>query len=98
MQTPQQRGASRKTSMYEHHRNFGNLARSLTKFEVDIHDMLSHDDTVALAPEDLHAAGKLSRSCWAVVAMLCGAAGVDLPTEPDWDRILADVNATLGNQ
>ncbi|MGO1069660.1 hypothetical protein [Lysobacter sp. CA199] len=84
--------------MSEHLRNFGNLTRSLTKFEVDIHDMLTHDDTAALVPEDLAAAGKLSRSCWAVVAMLCGAAGVDLPTEPDWDDILAEVNATLGQQ
>ncbi|MBT2749996.1 MULTISPECIES: hypothetical protein [unclassified Lysobacter] len=83
--------------MSEHHRNFGAITRSLTKFEVDIHDMLAHDDTAALAREDLEAAGKLSRSCWAVVAMLCGTAGVDLPTEPDWDVILADVNATLGN-
>ncbi|MGO1069589.1 hypothetical protein [Lysobacter sp. CA199] len=84
--------------MSEHHRNFGNITRSLTKFEVDIHDMLAHDDTAALVPEDLKAAGTLSRSCWAVVAMLCGAAGVDLPTEPDWDVILADVNAMLGKQ
>lgn len=84
--------------MSEHHRNFGNITRSLTKFEVDIHDMLAHDDTVALVPEDLEAAGKLSRSCWAVVAMLCGAAGVDLPAEPDWDDILADINATLDKQ
>ena len=84
--------------MSEYHRNFGNITRSLTKFEVDIHDMLAHEETAALIPEDLEAAGKLSRSCWAVVAMLCGAAGVDLPTEPDWDDILANVNATLCNQ
>lgn len=84
--------------MSEHHRNFGGITRSLTKFEVDIHDMLAQDDTAALVPEDLVAAGKLARSCWAVVAMLCGAAGVDLPSEPDWDVILADVNATLDQQ
>ena len=84
--------------MSEHHRNFGNITRSLTKFEVGIHDMLAHDYTAALVPEDLEAAGKLTRSCWAVVAMLCGADGVDLPTEPDWDRILAQVNATLAEQ
>ncbi|WP_394538765.1 hypothetical protein PRJ39_24940 [Lysobacter enzymogenes] len=81
--------------MNEHHRNFSNLTRPLTKFEVEIHDMLVHNDTAALEPEDLNAAGTLSRSCWAVVDMLCRAGGVDLPTEPDWDAILADVNKAL---
>lgn len=62
--------------MSEHHRNFSNLTRPLTKFEVDIHDMLTHDDTAAVL-EDLDAAGKLSRSCWMVVPMLCGTASAD---------------------
>lgn len=63
--------------MSEHHRNFSNLTRPLTKFEVDIHDRLTHDVTAALVPEDLDAAGKLGRSCWMVVAMLCGTASAD---------------------
>jgi hypothetical protein len=82
--------------MSEYHRNFSTITRRMTEFEVTIHDMLAHDDTAALTREDLAAAGKLTRSCWAVVAMLCGAAGVDLPTEPDWDVILASANVSLG--
>lgn len=82
--------------MSEYHRNFCTITRRMTEFEVSIHDMLTHDDTAALTREDLVAAGKLTRNCWAVVAMLCGAAGVDLPTEPDWDVLLANVNVSLG--
>ncbi|MBT2748357.1 MULTISPECIES: hypothetical protein [unclassified Lysobacter] len=84
--------------MSEYYRDFHSTAKYLQRYEVCIHDLLQFDDTEQMAAEDLDAAKRMARSCWAVVMMLCEKAQIELPKEPDFDPILDEVNEVAANR
>ncbi|WP_223618990.1 hypothetical protein [Lysobacter sp. ESA13C] len=74
------------------YREFRSTIKQLQRFEAYLHELLRRDDTLPLDLDDFVAAGTMACHCWEIARMLCERARIELPSEPDWLAILAEVN------
>ncbi|UJB19273.1 MULTISPECIES: hypothetical protein [Lysobacter] len=69
-------------------REFHQARAPIAWAEYYLHDLIRQEEVVPMPEEDRMAAYEVARSAWAITKMLCDQAGVELPSEPDWEPIL----------